>query len=169
MASETTKATWTGSEFADDWISDNRSTAKSGRPIVVAGQPRGIVEQLEAEFVWRGWVPLLVDGLDDVPALVERAFPAAVVVPLILATMGDGRFCTNLRERSPDAYLPIVAYDENIGPVRTFAWNAGCDEFIPHSVGAIALCRELARLIDIAAEITRRLFGGSRSGRSDLR
>jgi Spy/CpxP family protein refolding chaperone len=32
--------------------------------------------------------------------------------------------------------------------------DAGCDEFVPRSLGAVALCRELAWLIDIVGEIT---------------
>ena len=102
---------------------------------------------------------MLAECLDDVPALVERASPAAVVVPIVVPKMANGHFCANLRRRSPEAYLPIVAYDETSVLVRGFAWNAGCDQFVPRNLGAVALCRELAWLIDIAEEITRRLFG----------
>jgi hypothetical protein len=112
---------------------------------------------------------VIVQRLDDVPALVDRASPVAVVVPVIVAVMADRPFCANLRERSLEAYLPIVAYDESVGSILAFAWNAGCDEFVPHSVGAAALCRELACLIEIVEEITRRLFGGGWSGRSYVR
>jgi hypothetical protein len=157
-----TLPTWTRNRELDvDAISGYRSTFDSSRRIVVAGQPPGAIERLESEFFWRGWIPVLVECLDDVPALVERASPAAVVVPIVVPKMADGHFCANLRRRSPEAYLPIVAYDETSGLVRAFAWNAGCDQFVPRSLGAVVLCRELTWLIDIAGEITRRLFGGS--------
>jgi hypothetical protein len=126
--------------------------------IIVVGQSPKIIEALESEFFWRRWIAVVVDDLDKAVEAIECTALSAVVVPLGIADVADGRFCPKVRERHPQAFVPIVAYADGVGLARALAWTAGCDAFVPYSAGAAGLCREVAILLTIAREVTPPLF-----------
>jgi DNA-binding response OmpR family regulator len=122
--------------------------------IIVVGQSPKIVQALESEFIWRGWIPVVVDDLNKALEAIECKALSAVVVPLSIAEVADGRFCPKVRERYPHTFVPIVAYAAGVGPARVLAWTAGCDAFVSYNAGAAGLCREVAILLTIAREVT---------------
>jgi DNA-binding response OmpR family regulator len=133
---------------------DNASADDGIHPcIIVVGQSPKIVDALRPECFWRRWVPLVVNDLDTALEAIDCRAPSAVVVPLSIADVADGRFCSKVRERHPSTFLPIVAYADGVGSARVLAWAAGCDAFVPHSAGAAGLCREVATLLTIAREL----------------
>ena len=82
---------------------DNASADDGIHPcIIVVGQSPKIVDALRPECFWRRWVPLVVNDLDTALEAIDCRAPSAVVVPLSIADVADGRFCSKVRERHPN-------------------------------------------------------------------